>query len=61
MHVNNVQQKDDKSLVFTGTLTPPEVEIVVSFGINALMSMGLLHMLPNLHKEELDENPIIGH
>lgn len=43
------------SVIFTGTLTPPEVEIVVSFGINALMSMGLLHMLPSLHKEELDE------
>lgn len=55
MLVNNVQQAEDKSIVFTGTLTAPEVEIVVSFGINALMSMGLLHMLPNLHQQEMDE------
>jgi hypothetical protein len=54
MLVNNVQQHEDKSLVFTGTLTPPEVEIVVSFGINALMHLGLMHLLPSLESTPVE-------
>lgn len=58
MLVHNVQERDDKTLVFTGTLTAPEVEVVVSFGINTLMSLGLAHLLPSIETNEIPTGSI---
>lgn len=58
MLVKNVQEIDGKSLVFEGTLTQPEVEIITSFGINALMSLGLMAMLPNMKVENASEKDL---
>lgn len=53
MEIKNVQEFDDKTLKFEGVLNPSETAIVVSFGLNALMSLGLIHLLPTLSVEEL--------
>lgn len=58
MQVKNVQKIEGKNLVFEGTLTEAETEIVVSFGLNALMTLGLLGSLPNLKVENAPEQDL---
>lgn len=58
MQVKNVQEIDGKSLVFEGTLTPAEAELVISFGINALMTLGLISNLPNMKVEHVSPQDV---
>lgn len=58
MQVKNVQEVEGKAIVFEGTLTPTESELVVSFGLNALMSMGLMSMLPSVKVENAPEQDL---
>lgn len=58
MKVKNVQEHEDKTLVFEGTLTPTEAELVVSFGLNALMSLGLMSMIPSVKVEHVSPQDV---
>lgn len=54
MEIKNLQELDDKTLLFEGSLSPHEAAIVVSFGLNAMMSLGLMHLLPTVKVEEVN-------
>ncbi len=54
MQVKNVQETEDKRLTFEGELGPQEAALVVSFGLNALFSMGLMNLIPNVLVEETE-------
>ena len=52
MHIKNVQELEDKTVVFEGEMSQHEHSVVVSFGLNALMSLGLLQLIPSVKVEE---------
>lgn len=52
MLVKNVQELEDKTITFEGELGPSEAAVVLSFGLNALFSMGLMSMIPDISVSE---------
>lgn len=54
MKINSVQELEDKSISFDGELSPTETALVVSMGLNTMISLGLMHLLPGLTVEETD-------
>ena len=56
MKVNSVVELEDKSVKFEGELSPTEAALVVAFGLNTLVSVGLTSMIPSVGIEELDED-----
>ncbi len=45
MIITNVQELEDRTLKFDGTLTETEAAMVVSIGLNTLWSSGLMKLL----------------
>lgn len=56
MKVNSVVELEDKSVKFEGELSPTEAALVVAFGLNTLVSVGLTSMIPSVGIEELDDD-----
>lgn len=54
MKINSVQELEDKSITFNGELSPTETALVVSMGLNTMISLGLMHLLPGLEVEEFE-------
>lgn len=59
MEVKNVQQVGDTVYTFTGELNTTEHAVVLSYGLNTLMSLGLMSLMPNVDVSatEANENP----
>jgi len=60
MQVKEVQELEDKTITFGGTLGPTEAAVVLSFGLNALFSMGLMSLIPGVSVEEVPGNTTIN-
>ena len=59
MKVNSVQEHEVKTVTFTGELSPEETNLVVAFGLNTMLAMGLMSMMPNVETNEfIAEGPM---
>ena len=56
MKINSIQEMEDKTIHFTGELSPTEGAIVVAMGLNTMVSLGLMHLLPGPDVDEQDKN-----
>jgi len=57
--VNSVQEHDNKTITFNGELSPEESSLVVAFGLNTMLAMGLMSMVPNVETNEFTvESPM---
>jgi hypothetical protein len=54
MQILSVQEQDDKTLKFEGTISDQEAAIVLAVGLNAMMHMGMMHMIPDVEYSEDD-------
>jgi len=52
MKINTVTELDDKTVQFSGELTASESALVVSFGLNGMLAMGLMALVPGIKYEE---------
>lgn len=52
MKINSMQEMEDKTITFTGELSPVEGALVVAMGLNTLAAMGLMTMLPGIEVNE---------
>jgi len=52
MKINTVTEMEDKTLSFTGELTASESALVVSFGLNGMLAMGLMALVPGVQFNE---------
>lgn len=43
---------ENKTIHFTGELSPTEGALVVAMGLNTMVSLGLMHLLPGLDVDE---------
>lgn len=59
MNIKSVQELEDRTLVFEGEMNPSEVAIVISMGLNTLMGMGMMEMIPGIQSKEIF-NPNAG-
>jgi hypothetical protein len=56
MHILSVQEQDDKTIKFEGTISEQEASIVLAVGLNAMLHMGMMHMIPDVeYDEDADE------
>ena len=53
MNVKNIQELEDRTLIFEGSLNPTEVAVVVSMGLNTMLAMGLMEMIPGIESKEI--------
>jgi hypothetical protein len=58
MKVNSVQEHEDKTVSFTGTLTQAEADTLLGFGLNAMVSLGIISMLPSVKVEHVDKQDV---
>lgn len=59
MKINSIQEQDDKTIHFTGELSPTEGALVVAMGLNTMVSLGLMHLLPGLDVDEQFTNETV--
>ena len=52
MKINSIQEQENKTIHFTGELSPTEGALVVAMGLNTMVSLGLMHLLPGLDVDE---------
>jgi hypothetical protein len=52
MHILSVQEQDDKTIKFEGTISEQEASIVLAVGLNAMLHMGMMHMIPDVEYDE---------
>ena len=52
MQILSVQEQDDKTIKFEGTISDQEAAIVLAIGLNAMLHMGMLHMIPGIEVDE---------
>ena len=52
MKVSSVQEHENKTVTFQGELTPEETGLVVSFGLNTMLAMGIMSLIPNIEANE---------
>lgn len=56
MQILSVQEQDDKTIKFEGTISDQEAAIVIAVGLNAMLHMGMMHMIPGIDfDDEADE------
>ena len=48
MKINSMQELEDKTIHFSGELTPTEGALVISLGLNTLAALGMMSMLPSI-------------
>jgi hypothetical protein len=56
MHILSVQEQDDKTIKFEGSISEQEASIVLAVGLNAMLHMGMMHMIPDVEYEEGEPN-----
>lgn len=54
MEINVPVKNQDGSLSFTATLSEPQVQAVLQFGLNMAMGMGIASQLINLPEQTID-------
>jgi hypothetical protein len=52
MQIISVQEQDDKTLKFEGTISDQEAAIVIAVGLNSMLHMGMMHMVPDIEVDE---------
>jgi hypothetical protein len=55
MQILSVQEQDDKTLKFEGTISDQEAAIVLAVGLNAMLHLGMMHMVPDIEYSEDDD------
>jgi len=53
MKVNSIQEMEDHTIVFNGELNPTEAALVLSMGLNGMLSLGMMHLIPDVESMEI--------
>ncbi len=57
MQVDSVQELEDRTLRFSGTMSEKEATIVVALGLNTLWANGLMHIVGDVDVGEDEDGP----
>lgn len=60
MKVNSIQEMEDHTIVFNGELNPTEAALVISMGLNGMLSLGMMHLIPDMdatHSQVFNADP----
>jgi hypothetical protein len=51
--IKSVQELEDNTVVFEGELNNQELAIALAFGLNTMLSMGVMEMIPNVQTTQM--------
>lgn len=53
MKIKSVQELEDNTVVFEGEMNNQELAIALAFGLNTMLSMGVMEMIPNISTTQI--------
>ena len=60
MKVNSIQEMEDHTIIFNGELNPTEAALVLSMGLNGMLSLGLMHLIPDVDSQQIFGTDVEG-